>query len=107
MNRINVRMPRMRALIPLCGALAGTSLMLAACMSDESDGLTKTRADATSYRKAHTQCWARAYSLLGSTGMDMTRQREFDSCMAREGWQDQRALFDRGAGAPQQGSATR
>jgi hypothetical protein len=84
-----------------CGVLVATSFLLAACMSGESDGLTKARADAGSYREAHARCWVRAYSLLGGNAMDMARQREFDSCMARDGWQDQRALFGRGQDGPQ------
>jgi hypothetical protein len=88
-------------------ALVGIGVLLAACASDEVDGFTKTRADATPYGEAHAQCWVRAFSLLGGNAMDAARQREFDSCMARDGWQDQRALFGRSQGGPQSANQPR
>ncbi len=39
--------------------------------------------------------------------MVMARERAFDNCMARNGWQDQRALFGESEAAPQTAGRTR
>jgi hypothetical protein len=75
--------------------IAACVVMLAGCA--ENNGMTRTRAasgssDGRPFAEAHRECWVVAMNSAGNA-QTQAQQRSYDSCMARNGWADQRGIF--------------
>ena len=78
--------------------------LLAACAQDETRGFTKISEDGKPFAQAHAQCLTEGMNTGGFSSVP--QMRVYDACMARNGWQDQRAPFGGTQAAPKIARAT-
>jgi hypothetical protein len=66
------------------------AVILAGCA--ENRGFTKMRDDARPFAEAHSDCWQTSMNIAGFAAT-AAQVQAYDSCMARNGWSDQRPLI--------------
>jgi hypothetical protein len=79
-------------------SLAAAAIALAGCALDPQGGyrpvtqVSGTTHQPLSFDEANAQCWTVSMNNAGY-GATMAQLSAYQSCMARNGWQDQRTLF--------------